>query len=102
MSIEYDTETVGSWSEMSSYMDEPENKDYVSGSGPWAIKGEMSTTRYRTKPQAYGAFLTGLLKHDQLKDFLEQASPEDKKELYASKGIYELIKMIMRGEVEDA
>lgn len=102
MSITYDTDTVGSWANMKSYMDEPPSKDYVSGSGAWAIAGEMSTERFRTKPQAYGTFLAGLFEYDQLEDFFKQASPEDKQELILSKGIYELIKMIMRGEVQDA
>ena len=87
MSITYDTDTVGSWAEMKSYMDEPIDKDYVSGSGTWAIAGEMSTERFRTKPQAYGTFLARLLEHDQLEDFFKQASPEDINELRLSKGM---------------
>lgn len=100
MSITYNTDTVGTYAEIESYMEEPADPEYVSGSGAWAHAGEMSTDRFKSKSKAYLSFVSSIMGYHQLKEFLTQADPEEKKELVEGlcKEKISVIKLIFKGE----
>jgi hypothetical protein len=100
MSLTYDTDTVMSWSDAKSYAEEPIDKSYVSGTGPWAIRGEISIRRYRTQAEAYATFLENIYEHGQIIDFFKELDDYDKKELNASKGKNQFIKDILDGKLK--
>ena len=63
-------------------------KEYVSGKGDWAVGGETNLDRYKTKEEAYKAFIDDLNSwgNNQFKEFLKNAKPEELQELMLGLG----------------
>ena len=80
MIIVYDTDSVGPYNEIVADMMEncgdPEEwkvweEEYVSGSGDWAVGGEMDVQRFSTKQLAHDEFLKRMIVYEFLK-FLDE------------------------------
>lgn len=97
--LEYDVTTVGTYEEIMAPIiaNQPFGnakekreweKEYVNGKGDWAVGGESSVDRYKTKEEAYKAFVEDLNSWggNQLKEFLTKANPNELGELMLGLG----------------
>lgn len=95
--LEYDLATVGTYDEiMAPLAAQPWTakekreweKEYVSGKGDWAVCDDTSVDRYKTKEEAYKAFVEDLNSWggNRLKEFLTKANPNQLSELMLGLG----------------
>jgi len=96
--LEYDVTRVGTYAEIMEPIIAGQQwtpkeikdweKEYVNGKGDWAVGGETSLDRYKTKEEAYKGFIDDLNSWGgkQFKEFLKKANPNELQELILGLG----------------